>query len=206
MKANIKKPLLLGLCAVVLVVVTVVGTLAYFTDNKSVSNTFTVGKVAIKLEETKTNDAGVAVTPAAKTTTGNAYVLIPGRSYLKDPTVTVEANSEDSYVFVKVENDLADIEVAGDKSGKTIAEQILANGWTQLKDAAGKDVEGVYFRVHTKSSSDVPYAVFGEFKVDPAATAEDLAAYQSDATVDISAYAIQKEGLADEKAAWAALQ
>ena len=49
------KALVLTLCAVLLVVATVMGTMAYLTSTDTVTNTFTVGKVAITLDEAKVN-------------------------------------------------------------------------------------------------------------------------------------------------------
>ena len=52
-----KKSILMAAIAVMLVAVLVVGgTLAYFTDTKSATNTFTVGDVKIKLDESNVND------------------------------------------------------------------------------------------------------------------------------------------------------
>ena len=120
------KALLLALCAVALVVTTVFSTMAYLTSNDSVTNTFTVGKVAITLDETDvTNNTSSRVKE-------NAYHLLPGNTYTKDPTVHVAANSEDSWIFVKVDNQIADIE-----ANETIAAQIEANGWTALTGVAG---------------------------------------------------------------------
>ena len=45
------KPLVLALCAVLLVVGTILGTVAYLQDTASVVNTFTVGNVHLKLDE-----------------------------------------------------------------------------------------------------------------------------------------------------------
>lgn len=90
------KALLLTLCAVLLVAASVLGTMAYLTSSAEVKNTFTVGKVEIKLDETDvTNPTGPRVT-------ANSYKLIPGTTYTKDPTVTVKAGSEESYVRMKV--------------------------------------------------------------------------------------------------------
>lgn len=59
MKAKTKtKALLMSLCAVLLVAASVLGTMAYLTDSKDVKNTFTVGNVAIKLDEAKVDDMG----------------------------------------------------------------------------------------------------------------------------------------------------
>ena len=46
-----RKALLLSLCAVLLVVASVMGTMAYLTSSDTGTNTFTVGKVAIKRDE-----------------------------------------------------------------------------------------------------------------------------------------------------------
>jgi len=90
------KALLLTLCAVLLVAASVLGTMAYLTSTDTVTNTFTVGKVEIKLDETDvTNPTGPRVT-------ANSYKLMPGTTYTKDPTVTVKAGSEESYVRMKV--------------------------------------------------------------------------------------------------------
>ena len=90
------KALLLTLCAVLLVAASVLGTMAYLTSTDTVTNTFTVGKVEIKLDETDvTNPTGPRVQ-------ANSYKLMPGTTYTKDPTVTVKAGSEESYVRMKV--------------------------------------------------------------------------------------------------------
>lgn len=95
------KALLLTLCAVLLVAASVMGTMAYLTDTDKVENTFTVGKVDIKLDEAKVNTDGTPVEGAARVQ-GNEYHLLPGHTYTKDPTVTVLKGSEESYVRLKV--------------------------------------------------------------------------------------------------------
>ena len=90
------KALLLTLCAVLLIAASVLGTMAYLTSTAKVENTFTIGKVEIKLDETDvTNPTGPRVQ-------ANSYKLMPGTTYTKDPTVTVKAGSEESYVRMKV--------------------------------------------------------------------------------------------------------
>ncbi len=56
------KALMLVLCAVLLVTASVLGTMAYLTSTDQVVNTFTVGKVAITLDEAKVNADGTPVT------------------------------------------------------------------------------------------------------------------------------------------------
>lgn len=118
MKAKTKtKALLMSLCAVLLVAASVLGTMAYLTDSKDVKNTFTVGNVAITLDEAKVDDNGNAIDKQGKQVTnladaervpGNAYKLLPNHTYTKDPTVTVLAPSVASYVRMKVTFNNAD--------------------------------------------------------------------------------------------------
>lgn len=95
------KALLLILCAVLLVAASVLGTMAYLTSTDTVTNTFTVGKVEIKLDEAKVTADGIPVEGADRVT-ANSYKLMPGTTYTKDPTVTVLNGSEESYVRMKV--------------------------------------------------------------------------------------------------------
>ena len=103
------KALLLTLCAVLLVAASVLGTMAYLTSTDSVENTFTVGSVKIRLDEAKVDENGTPVEGAARVKS-NEYKLMPGHTYTKDPTVTVEKGSESSYVRMKVTfNNASDI-------------------------------------------------------------------------------------------------
>lgn len=95
------KALLLSLCAVLLVAATIFGTMAYLTSSDKVENTFTVGNVKINLDEAKVNTDGTPVEGADRVHE-NSYKLLPGHTYTKDPTVTVEKGSESAYVRMKV--------------------------------------------------------------------------------------------------------
>ena len=94
------KALLLTLCAVLLIAASVLGTMAYLTSTAKVENTFTIGKVEIKLDEAKVDELGNVVSD--NRVTANSYKLMPGNTYTKDPTVTVLNGSEESYVRMKV--------------------------------------------------------------------------------------------------------
>ena len=135
MKAR-SKALLLTLCAVLLVAASVLGTAAYLTSTESVTNTFSVGQVKITMDETKVDKYGTALTGAAAGRgNANEYILMPGHTYTEDPIVHVNKVSEDSYIFVKVENGISAFEAATVEGGyKTIANQITTNGWQTLGD------------------------------------------------------------------------
>ena len=59
MKKKLLTAMILTLAAVALVVATVFTTIAYLTASSAVSNTFTVGNVAITMFETKVDENGV---------------------------------------------------------------------------------------------------------------------------------------------------
>lgn len=94
------KALLLTLCAVLLVAASVLGTMAYLTSSDNATNTFTVGKVSIKLDEAQVDKLGNVVSNSR--VQANEYKLMPSRTYTKDPTVTVLNGSDAAYVRMKV--------------------------------------------------------------------------------------------------------
>ena len=195
------KALVLTLCAVLLVVATVMGTLAYLTSTDSVTNTFTVGKVALTLDEAKVNPDGTEVANADRVR-ANEYKLIPGHSYTKDPTVHVDAASEDSYIFVKVENGISALEAAKVENGyQPIADQITTNGWTVLDGVAG-----VYYKTYTNGQQEKDMKVFENFKIADNANAADTwnGITAENTKITVTAYAVQKDGFTDAKAAWEA--
>ena len=200
-----KKIVALLLCAVLLIGASVAGTLAFLTSKATVTNSFTVGKVVLGedgkagLDEAKVDEYGVAVTPAERVTE-NTYKLIPGHTYTKDPTVHVGANSEACWLFVKVENGIANIEAAtttGEDPYTSIADQIVANGWKKLDGETN-----IYYKEAAKTGdTGADYVVFGNFRL---ATDAAVANYAS-AKITVTAYAIQKDGLTVTEA-WAALE
>ena len=189
-----RKALLLSLCAVLLVVASVMGTMAYLTSRDTVTNTFTVGKVNLTLDEAPVDANGKATTGAR--VKENSYNLLPGQEYDKDPTVHVTANSEDSWIFVKVENGISALEDASN----TITSQITANDWTALNET---EYPGVYYKTYTKSATPTNLVVFENFKVARDANTKD--AWTNGGTITVTAYAVQKTGLTVEEA-WAVAQ
>ena len=182
---------LLACSAILLVCVSIGATFAYLTSQDVVTNSFTVGSVAITLDEAKVNADGTPV-PDESRVKANEYHLVPGRSYTKDPTVHVGSGSEDCWLFVKVENGVSAIEKSGNT---TIAKQLSDNGWTAVSGAAN-----VYaYASVAKGGDNIP--VFSSFTIDSAA---NVSAYAS-AKVRITAYAVQAEGFSTAAAAWAVI-
>lgn len=187
----VARVLLLSLCAVLLVMGSVWGTVAFLKSSDSVKNTFTVGKVAITLDEAQVNEYGLRVEGAARVKE-NTYKLIPGHTYTKDPTVHFAAGSEASWLFVKVENGLSEIE-----TDTTIAAQIAANGWTALEGN-----NGIYYKkvATNETNAAIDYPVFATFIISGTA---NVASYKN-AEINVTAYAIQADGFDTAAAAWAA--
>lgn len=183
------KALALALCAVLLVVTTVFVTMAFLTSKDTVTNTFTVGKVTITLDEADVKSDGTYESNKDARVDANEYKLIPGHTYIKDPTIHVADDSEECWLFVKVENGLANAEAEGATS---IASQMAAKGWTKVD---GTDV----YAYATKQVAGADVVVFDTFKI---AGTTDVSLYK-DAEIVVTAYAIQADGFATAAAAWA---
>ena len=194
-----KKILLLVLCAALLVSASVMGTLAYLTAQTGpITNTMSVGNVAITMDETDVTLYGVKDTDGR--VTANDYKLIPGHTYLKDPTIHVTTGSEDCWLFVKIVNEIETIEDgkarydANDPAETiyTIAGQLEKNGWT-ICDAQNN----IWGKTESAKAGD-DVKVFESFKIQGIA---DVAGYDN-ATIKVTAYAIQKDGFNSAQDAW----
>ena len=211
-----KKIAALLLAAVMLVTATVAVTIAYLqSQTEVVTNTMTVGKVVITLDEAPVDTDGQEDTTASGRVTENNYKLYPGKEYDKDPTVWVDEDSEDCYVFVKVVNEIEAIE---SEDAPTIAEQMAAKGWVQLVDKEGNDVENVYYYNGDQATDSIVSAgaklvVFENFTIDKDVDNTTLFGDGTNSypgyageTVKIEAFAVQEEGFADVNAAWDAVE
>ena len=134
------------LTGVLLVGGAVGGTVAWLSVKTApVVNTFTYGDINITLDETKLDENGNPVLDddgnPVRNPEGNDYKMIPGNEITKDPKVTVEAGNEACWLFVKLEETGGTTEHSFDD----YLEYEIADGWLQLQDAQGNDVEGVYY-------------------------------------------------------------
>lgn len=207
---NAKKIVMGGVAALALVTASVMGTMAYFTSKTAtVNNTFTVGDVNITLDETKTDTLGKAETTVkdgetvvVRTDKGNSYKLYPGKTYTKDPTVHVSDDSENCYLFVRVENGLVGAEESGNTS---ISKQIEANGWTLVPNQTD-----VYYLGSNGTMTEVEkktdHTVFGSFTIDSSKSGDDLSVFE-EANIKITAGAVQAMGIEadDITTAWNAV-
>lgn len=160
-----KKKVFVPVIAIILVLCCAVGgTLAWLTDKtKPVNNTFTVGNINIELKET-TKD----------------YKMVPGKTIAKDPKVTVKANSEKCYLFIKVDESA--------NLNQFITYE-LADGWTKLDGSAN-----VFYRVvETNSADQIFNALSGDkVTVKDTVTKEMMdEVKENNPTLTFTAYAVQ---------------
>lgn len=204
-----KKIVALALVFCLSLAIGVGGTLAYLTSTtETVTNTFTVGSVSAILDEAKVNEYGemlkkvtdsdgkeeYAVTEdvdeAERVEDGNTYKLIPGHTYVKDPTVRIDKDSENAWLFVKVSNGIKDIEAA-----TTIHDQMTSG--TDAQWVVINETNGIYaYKVQVKAEDVIK--VFDSFTLKTDAA---VASY-STANITIKAGLIQADGFTTYTDAW----
>ena len=297
---KLSKRALIMVCALVLATTTsAFGTIAYLTSTAQATNTFSVGNVEIKLDETDVDENGnpkysidtdgdgdadktvtvgkdgtititdvndpsappVVITPTGTDANGNPtypsdkdvdgdgkndsitidensnivlnkgtndekviepardgdneYHVVPGETYLKDPTVTVVKGSEESYVRIRVElTGYADVAAA---IGCTDAE--LMDKLTNVEDFAQWQLNGtpavdgtqLVFEYRYQDTVDASDAtenlklppLFTQFELPEDLSGEELAVFEN-FQMDVYGDAIQKATFADADKAWAA--
>ena len=205
-----KKSIALVMMAVLLVAASVMGTLAYLTSTDAVENTFTVGKVAITLDEAKVTEYGQAVTPASRVKK-NTYKLLPGHTYNKDPMVTVLAGSEPSYIKMTVTFSKAnELDAIFAPTGADLtsifngydAANWIAKGNTKDATANTRTYEFWYKETVGAPTADVALdALFDSITVPGEITQAQLETIK-DMIITVNAYAIQADGSTDAADAW----
>ena len=184
----------------VVAVASVGGTIAWLTDKTApVTNTFTVGDINITLTETGTTD------------NAKQYKIIPGTNLSKDPKVTVEAGSENCWLFVKVEE-------KNWPNTNNITYSIDTANWTQLGSTVTETTgEGAtlktirtsiyYMDIDSAAKMGIAYSVLNndQVVVSNALTKAEMNAIRSGdyaPSLTFKAYAIKKENITDVQDAW----
>ena len=176
------KVLTIALCAAMLVAGSIAGTLAYLsmkTDTKA--NTFTAGNINIELEQATALDTSK---------------MVPGMTYTVNPVVTVKANSEKCWLFIKIEKTA---------NFDTFLDYTVDDGWTPLKDSPEDSLEdGVYYREVGATTADTEFAIIENNTVtaDATLTKEDYDDLIANLDLNFTAYAVQRVGFDTAAAAW----
>lgn len=150
-----KKILAMALAVVLLIGVGVGGTLAWLTaQSGTVTNTFTVGDVNIDLKE---HDLVNGALTNTEVTEEKTYKILPGTTQPKDPFVRVKAKSENSWIFVQIQE-------VNNATTNTLApkyvEWKIGEGWKQLGTTSADGVS-TYYRTtnYETADEDITYKV-----------------------------------------------
>lgn len=202
MNKKLRKILTLACSAVLLVCLSVGATVAYLTSSDSVQNTFTVGNVKIHLDETDVDLYGKkeGETRVKK----NEYKLLPGHEYTKDPTVTVEEGSEESYVFMYVKaSNVAALKQAfpghEGEDGTFLLQDFV--DWNTAWNFVEANANGEYIfkynaTVDARNAKVVMPALFTTITI-PGDADNAAIAKLAGLTIDVKAFAIQADGMTD---------
>lgn len=138
------KVALMSFMACIMIFSVIGGTLSWLmTSTDPIVNVFTYGDIRITLTETKGEELS----------DGRYFKMTPGKVIEKDPKISVLADSEDCWLFVKIDE-------SSDKALSDYIEYAIADGWTALQEAPG-----VYFRTVDNSSEAQNFPVLKDDKV-----------------------------------------
>lgn len=210
------KTVAIVLCVMALATMSILGAVAYLQDSTAVKNTFTVGKVDIRLDEAIVDNGGVPVGDMDqdgvqdRTETGNTYHLIPGKSYTKDPTMTIEEGSEESYVRLLVTVNCYEELTAifgGPFSLEELVEGLDEQIWACVGVALDTDAntatyEYRYYKTVSAQEEELKLQpLFTKLNVPGTITGEELTTI-ANLEMDVEGHAIQTTGFENADKAW----
>ena len=157
------------------------GTAAWLAaKSEPIASTFTFGDINITLTETDPQEGPTKI--------------IPGVDIPKDLRVTVQADSVDCWLFVKVK-----------EAGTFVENKVtysMDDSWTK---GNGAIPEGFYYREVRDVTADEVFHVLKDDKitVSKELTKEDIQNITTQPTLTFTAYAVQREGIDTAADAWA---
>ena len=183
-----KKKIAVAVSLLLVLALSVGGTIAWLTDSDSVTNTFTIGDIDITLAEPN----GAA---------NNKYKITPGATVEKDPTVTVVKGSENCYVYVCVTNTVM-VNIKADTASDAVptvvaTPNIDSTNWTVVGTGTNK-VLYRYINVVDASKADVMLpAVFATVTYSDKITKDNISEITAEDKIIIEAFAHQSDSLTD---------
>ena len=156
------------------------GTAAWLAaKSEPIASTFTFGDINITLKDEDPQEGQIKI--------------IPGMDIPKVLKVTVQANSVDCWLFVKVE-----------QTGTFVPDKVtysIDDGWTK---GNGAIPEGVYYREVKGVTADEVFPVLKDDKitVSKELTKEEIQNIADGPTLTFTAYAVQREGINTAADAW----
>lgn len=187
-----KKITAIFLCVALVAIAIVGASLAYFTDTKTATNTFTMGDVKITLDETS------VANPTGPRVTSNDYNVYPGAVVTKDPIVhNIGKNAAWIRAKVEVKGWVTNREKYPNYMAGELVDSLqylidgLGKGWSVVSaTAANEDVTFVLMYADKLAAGANTTAMFQQVKV-PAG----LQNGQEFGTIKVTAEAIQTDGL-----------
>ncbi len=199
------------------------GTLAYLKDSEAQTNTFTTGNVLISLDEAvvvKNDEGNLVAKSEERTEDEQSYHLFPAMTVTKDPTITVDAESENAWVAAKViisgaalydlipmdgSADLIDINAVA--SGGLLAQSTTYgdyNGLTVFQNdnyavhqvAEGNNTWTLYIFMKAEQAANAEIVLFNTLTI-PAGWDNKEMALINGMNIDVQAFAVQVNGFAD---------
>lgn len=156
MKMNKKLIVATAACAALLIG-SISTSLAWLLDSsEQVVNVFNTSTIGVSLDEDE-----------------SVFDMVPGWTIDKDPVVTVADNSEDCYVFIKINESIgADIRLSSESNALTFSDYIdyaVADGWTPLESKLAAEateveraaVKGVYYREVMSADYEKSFNILG---------------------------------------------
>lgn len=179
-KISKTKILIVGISVIALLLSTIGGTIAWLTSkSETVTNTFTYGDINISISETDTNDND-------NNQYTNLYEMVPGKKITKDPVITVAKNSENCYLFVKI-----------DKTDNfdEFMEYVILEDWLLLEGT-----ENVYYQEVSKKEDKQEFSVIKDNAVTVKESVTkrmlndlDKSGENNFPQLNITAYAVQRD-------------
>lgn len=204
-----KKYIIFVLCGIfifsTIIVFNVNSSYAFLNDVKEIKNTYTVGNINITLDEANVSELGLVIDE--KRVIENYYHLMPGYTYVKDPTVTILNGSVDSYVRILITIDKISIlkEIYGENFTLNDLYNNFNSNWIYSGETIIDDTITYEYRYQTiingLNEDKKLEPLFDSFTVKNDLTKEQLTNLSS-LEIKIIAQAIQATGFQDENTAW----
>lgn len=170
-----KKSLIVTLMILLICLIAAGSTLTWLFDTAEATNTFTVGKIDIELNEPAWSSSEVI------------KKLYPGAEIEKDPVVTVKSNSENCYVYVMIDNQL------NDTVSDAVTMDIDSTHWIHVQTSGSKSLYRYFEIVNNNASDQKLEKVFTKVTVDTANVTESNISELDGKTILVKAYAHQSE-------------
>lgn len=171
--------LLTALAALLLVTLTIGGTMAWLTDNsESVTNTFLASDINVELSETQDTD---------NKPLSESFKMVPGANITKEPKVTVKSGSEKCWVFIKIEESA---------NLRNFITYTMDPAWTKVETT-----DGIVYKYNTVVDASTGDVVIDNVLANDRVTVKDGVTKQmmtenfTNPTLAFTAYAVQSENL-----------